>query len=33
MARYWWQCISCGYRPAWLTVCHSRAFNPVPCLE
>src|SRR5688500_13335363 len=25
MARYWWQCISCGDRPAWLTVCHSRS--------
>jgi hypothetical protein len=25
MARYWWQCISCGERPAWLTVCHSRS--------
>ena len=25
MAKYWWQCISCGDRPAWLTVCHSRS--------
>src|ERR1017187_6818561 len=25
MARYWWQCISCGDRPAWLTVCRSRS--------
>ena len=25
MARYWWQCISCGDRPAWLTVCHLRS--------
>jgi hypothetical protein len=25
MARYWWQCISCGDRPAWLTVYHSRS--------
>ena len=25
MARYWWQCTSCGDRPAWLTVCHSRS--------
>ena len=25
MARYWWECISCGERPAWLTVCRSRS--------
>ena len=25
MARYWWQCISCGDRPAWLKVCGSRS--------
>ena len=25
MARYWWQCLSCGDRPAWLTVCRSRS--------
>jgi hypothetical protein len=25
MAKYWWQCTSCGDRPAWLTVCHSRS--------
>ena len=25
MARYWWQCLSCGDRPGWLTVCHSRS--------
>ena len=25
MARYWWQCTSCGDRPAWLTVCQSRS--------
>src|SRR5688500_14125492 len=25
MARYWWQCISCGDKPAWLTVCDSRS--------
>lgn len=25
MARYWWQCASCGDRPAWLTVCRSRS--------
>ena len=25
MARYWWQCISCGRKPAWPTVCHSRS--------
>jgi hypothetical protein len=25
VARYWWQCISCGDRPAWLSVCHSRS--------
>ncbi|HXI11827.1 MAG TPA: hypothetical protein VNM92_04190 [Thermoanaerobaculia bacterium] len=23
MARYWWQCMSCGEKPAWLTVCQS----------
>jgi len=25
MAKYWWQCIACGDRPAWLTVCESRS--------
>lgn len=25
MARYWWQCISCGDRPDWLAVCDSRS--------
>jgi hypothetical protein len=25
MARYWWQCISCGDKPAWLAVCESRS--------
>jgi hypothetical protein len=25
MARYWWQCTSCGAKPAWLTVCESRS--------
>jgi hypothetical protein len=25
MAKYWWQCTSCGDRPKWLTVCHSRS--------
>lgn len=25
MARYWWQCTSCGDRPAWLTVCDSKS--------
>ena len=25
MARYWWQCTSCGNRPPWLTVCDSRS--------
>ena len=25
MPKYWWQCMSCGDRPAWLTVCHSRS--------
>ncbi len=25
MAKYWWQCPSCGDRPAWLTVCQSRS--------
>jgi hypothetical protein len=24
-ARYWWQCISCGDRPAWLAVCGSKS--------
>ena len=25
MARYWWQCTSCGARPPWLAVCESRS--------
>lgn len=25
MAKYWWQCLSCGDRPAWLTVCESKS--------
>ncbi|HZI66246.1 MAG TPA: hypothetical protein VFF17_06745 [Thermoanaerobaculia bacterium] len=25
MARYWWQCTSCGERPPWLTVSKSRS--------
>ena len=25
MARYWWQCISCGERPTWLAVCESKS--------
>jgi hypothetical protein len=25
MARYWWQCTSCGERPTWLSVCDSRS--------
>lgn len=25
MSRYWWQCISCGDKPAWLAVCSSRS--------
>jgi len=25
MARYWWQCLACGDRPPWLTVCQSRS--------
>lgn len=25
MAKYWWQCLSCGERPAWLAVCDSRS--------
>ncbi|MDQ5856874.1 MAG: hypothetical protein M3542_01165 [Acidobacteriota bacterium] len=25
MPRYWWQCTSCGDRPAWLAVCRSRS--------
>ena len=24
-AKYWWQCISCGDRPAWLAVCESKS--------
>lgn len=24
-ARYWWQCIACGARPAWLAVCASKS--------
>jgi len=24
-ARYWWQCTSCGARPAWLAVCESKS--------
>ena len=30
MAKYWWQCTSCGDKPKWLEVCRSRsiaAFN------
>lgn len=27
MARYGWQCMSCGDRPAWLTVCDSRSIS------
>ncbi|HVF36123.1 MAG TPA: hypothetical protein VND91_12445, partial [Candidatus Saccharimonadia bacterium] len=25
MARYWWQCTSCGDRPPWLAVCGSKS--------
>jgi hypothetical protein len=25
MARYWWQCTTCGDRPAWLAVCESKS--------
>ncbi len=25
MASFWWQCIECGNRPAWLKVCSSRS--------
>ena len=25
MSTYWWQCVSCGDRPAWLAVCNSRS--------
>ncbi len=25
MARYWWQCTSCGDRPTWLAVCESKS--------
>ena len=28
VARYWWQCLSCGERPTWLAVCGSRASRP-----
>lgn len=24
-ARYWWQCLACGDRPAWLVVCESKS--------
>ena len=24
-ARYWWQCLACGRRPAWLEACASRS--------
>ena len=24
-AKYWWQCIACGDRPAWLAVCESKS--------
>ena len=24
-ARYWWQCLACGERPAWAAVCDSRS--------
>ena len=24
-SRYWWQCMSCGEKPAWLDVCSSRS--------
>jgi hypothetical protein len=25
MAKYWWQCTSCGDKPPWLEVCRSRS--------
>ena len=25
MPKYWWQCTSCGDRPAWLAACQSRS--------
>ncbi len=25
MAKYWWQCTSCGDRPPWLAVCESKS--------
>ena len=25
MARYWWECTSCGDRPPWLSVCESQS--------
>lgn len=24
-AKFWWQCIACGERPAWLAVCESKS--------
>src|SRR5512141_2675541 len=33
MAKYWWQCISCGARPAWLDVCHSKSIAAFICDE
>ena len=24
-AKYWWQCIACGERPAWMVVCESKS--------
>lgn len=27
MARYFWQCVSCGDKPKWLTVCASRSIS------
>ena len=24
-AKYWWQCVACGARPAWLAVCESKS--------
>ena len=32
-AQYWWQCISCGDRPAWLAVCDSKSIAAFSCDE
>ena len=32
-AKYWWQCIACGERPAWLAVCESKSIAAFICDE